>query len=580
MSKKTMIKDFRFTPPVQKQRSQFDLSKRRCFTMDSAYLIPAYVKKVYPGDTFNLHCRHQTRMLSPLRYPIMDNLKIEMHYFFCDERVLFPRFTEFLGEQLTPGVGSTVTLPTVAIGAYESGVLDQRVPTHSICDYLGIPASRAGFGPAGVAIRAEMFRMYNQIYNWYYRDQNVTDMAPEYLEGGVTAGEQDVYTVYPLRLRHKRKDYFTSCQLWPQKGPDVLLPMAASAPVFGDGYGVAFVNQTKTDADYFTYATAEVDMQTGTSVNPDLPTGSDGALLSNLNDGSVLGVASAAQIAYRQTHGAPNASSGLYADLSQSVAGTINDLRRAWAVQMYLETDMLYGTRYPERVYGHFGVTVSDPAYKPDFLGGGLDFIQNVPVVQTSATSLQNSEYQGTVTAFGIGSGDLGGFTYTSETDGWIMAILSIVPDITYSQGIPRDFLNGDRFDEYVPELANLGEQPVYNIELYASNAPTQQMATFGYQEPWAHLRFDFSDFAGLMRHPQHVSVGETSLDAWHLGQDLYDVAAYPVLDTEFLEYDPAVVDRVSAVTSQPQFLVDLYFSVTAARVLPAFPSRSRLGGI
>ena len=109
-------------------------------------------------------------------------------------------------------------------------------------------------------------------------------MAPVYTDGGVTAGEQDVYTVYPLRRRQKRKDYFTSCRPWPQKGPDVLLPMAESAPVFGDGHGVAFVSQTKTDADYFTYATAETDFQAGTSVNPDLLTGSDGALLSNLND--------------------------------------------------------------------------------------------------------------------------------------------------------------------------------------------------------------------------------------------------------------------------------------------------------
>ena len=580
MPKGTMIKDFRFTPPVQKSRSQFDLSKRRCFTMDSAHLIPAYVKKVYPGDTFNLSCRHQTRMLSPLKYPIMDNLKVEMHYYFCDERVLFPRFTEFIGEQLVPGVSSSVTLPTIAIGAYEEGVLDERVPTHSICDYLGIPASQAGFGPAGVAIRAEIFRLYNQIYNWYYRDQDVTTMAPVYTDGGVTIGEQDVYTVYPLRRRQKRKDYFTSCRPWPQKGPDVLLPMAESAPVFGNGYGVAFVNQTKTDADDFIYATAEADFQTGVSVNPDRLTGSDGVSLPNVNDGAVLGVASAAQIAYRQTHGVPNASTGLYADLSQSVAGTINELRNAWAMQMILETDMLYGSRYPERVYGHFGVTVADPAYKPDYLGGGIDFIQNVPVVQTSQNDTQAGQYLGKVTSFGIGSGNLGGFTYTSETDGWIMAILSIVPDITYSQGIPRDFLNGDRFDEYVPELANLGEQPVYNIELYASSVPTQHMATFGYQEPWAHLRFDFSDFAGLMRHPYHVSDGETSLDAWHLGQDLHDELAFPVLNTAFLEYWPSVVDRVVQIPSQPQFLVDLYFSVTAARVLPAFPSRSRLGGI
>lgn len=582
MPKSTMVKDFRFTPPVQKPRSQFDMSKRRCFTLDSCYLIPAYVKMLYPGDTINLSCRHMTRLLSPMRFPIMDNLKVEMHYFFCDERVLFPQFTEFMGEQLIPGVQSSVTLPNVAVGAYEAGVIDNRVLTHSVADYFGIPASQAGFGPAGVALRAEMFRMYNQIYNWYYRDQDITALAPEYTAGGVTAGEQDIDTVYPLRVRQKRKDYFTSCRPWPQKGPDVLLPLADMAPVFGDNNAIWLRTSDQSDGTDNHVLVAATDAQTHNCGGAIPTVGQIISPTSPVNSNQALGLATDDQVAYARTHGTPTASSGLYADLSQSVAGTVNEFRYAWAVQMILEADALYGTRYPEQVFGHFGVTINDPAYKPDYLGGGIDFMANVPVVNTSASDPQTERFQGQLAAFSVGSGELGGFTFTSETHGWIMAILSIVPDITYNQGIPRDFLNTDRFGLYTPELANLGEQPVYNIELFASASPSQHMATFGYQEPWAHLRFDFSDFAGLMRHPDQVSTGETSLHSWHLGEDLYLTFGnmYPTLTTTFLEYQPSVVDRVIEKTDEPQFLTDLYFNVTMARVLPAFPSRSRLGGI
>jgi len=580
MKPNTMTKDFRLTPPVQKSRSMFNLSKRNVITLDSGYLVPVYSKQVYPGDTFYFSARHMTRLLSPTKNLIMDNIKIDLHCFFADYRILWHHWEEFMGERLVPTVAPSVQLPQITLGAYDVGVIDTRVLTHSLSDYLGFPVGEhttMSYGTAGIAVALAPYRMYNQTYNWFYRDQDITAMAPEFYEShGVDITES--LASYPLRLRQKPKDYFTSARPWPQKGPDVLLPLASSAPVYGNGGSLQLItDDTATALSNRINLSDDTDAATRDPGVTYYPAGTAAGAMSQLTSTNTMGVVTAAQVAYDIAHGVNSAAvygSGLYADLSGSVAGTINGLRLAWAMQMALETDALYGTRYPDHLLGHFGVTLHDTAYKPEYLGGGTDFMQFVPVTSTVEFSGAGTTPQGYQTAFGVGSGNLGGFTFTSESYGWIMAILSFTPDISYSQGIPRDYLHNDRFDFYLPELANIGEQPIYNCELYVDTVQTNHFLTFGYQEPWAFLRFDFNSMAGLMR--PICSAGFTSLYQYHFSEVLHD----PALNTQFLEHDPTIIDRAIAVTSQPQFLCDLYFDVKAARVLPAFPSRTRLGGI
>ena len=61
---------------------------------------------------------------------------------------------------------------------------------------------------------------------------------------------------------------------------------------------------------------------------------------------------------------------GLYADLSQATAATINQLRQAFQIQKLLERDARGGTRYTEIVRSHFGVISPDARLqRPEYLG-------------------------------------------------------------------------------------------------------------------------------------------------------------------------------------------------------------------
>ena len=76
----------------------------------------------------------------------------------------------------------------------------------------------------------------------------------------------------------------------------------------------------------------------------------------------------------------------LEADLSTAAAASINELRRAFRLQEWLERNARGGSRYIEIIQSHFGVKSSDARLqRPEFLGGS-----STPV--TISEVLQNSE--------------------------------------------------------------------------------------------------------------------------------------------------------------------------------------------
>ena len=116
------------------------------------------------------------------------------------------------------------------------------------------------------------------------------------------------------------------------------------------------------------------------------------------------------------------------------------------------------------------------------------------------------------------------------------MVIASARADLTYQQGTPRHFFDRDRFDKYWPSLAHIGEQPVYNREIYTQDDTTDSDASgtpdneevFGYQEAWAHYRYKPSTISGKFR-----SDATGTLDNYHLSEEF---GSLPVLDSTFIQ--------------------------------------------
>lgn len=247
----------------------------------------------------------------------------------------------------------------------------------------------------------------------------------------------------------------------------------------------------------------------------------------------------------------------MYADLTNATASTVNDLRQAFQIQKLLERDARSGTRYSEIVKSHFGVNFLDVTYRPEFLGGTSSPVKFDAVASTNdgTRKIGDLAASGTIVSQG------GGFTKSFTEHCFVMGIASVRADLTYQQGLDRMWSRETRYDMYWPALAHIGEQAVLSKEIYVDGTAADENV-FGYQERWAEYRYKPSKITGLMR-----SNATAPLDAWHLSQEF---STRPGLNQTFIEENPPM-DRVVAVTTEPDFHMDCYFNYQCARPMPLF---------
>jgi len=392
-------------------------------------------------------------------------------------------------------------------------------------------------------------RAYNLIWNEWFRDENLQNSVT------VDTGDgPDTYSNYTLLRRGKRPDYFTTGLPWPQKGTAVSLPLGTSAPVYGDGKALGLWD-----------GTAGNGLVTSGSGAPLLRPGSyNGAAGSAIVDtggpaaSKIIGVVGKSQ-------GSPAGASGLYADLSNAAAATINQLRQSFQIQKLLERDARGGTRYSEMVRQHFGVTLPDAQWRPSYLGGGIVPVNVNPIAQTSGTSASGTTTPlGNLAAMGTALSQSGGFSASFAEHGMILGLVCVDADLTYQQGLNRMWSRSTRYDFYHPVFAALGEQTILNKEIYCDGSANDNNV-FAYNERWAEYRYRPSMITGLMR-----STASGTIDNWHLAQKF---TSLPTLNSTFIQSTPPLsrVLAVGAAANGQQLLGDFFFNVRSVRPMPMY---------
>lgn len=519
-----VILDSNILPQAKGMKSTFDLSEGLKTAIDFDKLYPVYWQELDPGDHFEMRVNSVCRMM-PTVAPVMDNIKLKYFAFWVPNRLIWKHFLEFMGQKTWQDSKTEYLIPQINMKVAENKV-------EGLADYLGCP-------PTGTTcdykVSALPFRAYNKIWNDWFIAPEIQEPLKEFVGDNLSTDPEDSKDTlknYNILKKGKPLDYFTSCLPYPQAGESVQIPLVGDAFVHADSVRGEHVG---------------IYDKSGSLV--DLPTNKGDDVLFSGDKSSNL--------------------KALYADMSNVTGVTIEALRKASALQVLLERDARSGQRYPELVKMHWNVTV------PDFLLGRSQFLGSCtsdvvvnPVVQNSSTD--STSPQGNLTGIGLGQQSNELCEVSAVEHGIFMVMACVTGDVTYQKGVDRKFSKKSRYDYMFPEFWNLGDQAVYNKEIFLSADEKTNEGIFGYQERYREKREGISKISGKLR-----SGVDGSLDVWHLSENFADL---PKLNTEFLQANTPI-NRVLAVDNEPDLVLDIWFDIKATRPLPVTSNSSLLAG-
>lgn len=547
---------FQGAPVLSNEFSRMEAPSRVLTAFNAGRLVPIKVIELAPHESINrLAVRMDVRASSPMPHPVLDDLMIDLYAFFVPHRVVNESFVNVMGENSAgAGIAPEIALaPLVMPGS--SAV---KVPVNSVADYYGYP-SQASIPSEVLCENNDLeFRGYLSIYNEYFRDQNyqppivfsklnvfegfflpkgsskvnldgstssslmttsedaVADgsfadgaiIKALYGEGASSKDDKAKVVVYgrrtdwsaldePLKV-NKFHDPFTSSLPFVQKGASLafLFPSEAKVlPLTTSTNVTTYENDIKFSSSGLSFSANQhprnlIINPTTTSGVGKLYQAGDGAALSDF-----------VPFANDVING-----SNLVVNLPQGALGSldISQMRTAIATQQVYELLARAGSRYRSFLAAFFGLDDPDPFRDmPRLIGHTRRSLTNYQVAQTSG-SMEGADgsksSQGQLAAFSYTEDNgvlIDGFT--ADEDGYVHILAVIRQKNIYSTYLaPRKFRR-KFMDWYLPQLANISEQPVYSVTLNPFKKENMSHV-FGYQEAWWDYRYEPDTTSSVFR--------------------------------------------------------------------------------
>nr|UCS96107.1 MAG: major capsid protein [Microviridae sp.]UCS96114.1 MAG: major capsid protein [Microviridae sp.] len=407
--------------------SNFILSRSNKFTAAPGPLYPILVEECLPGDSFSIRFDNDVKTY-PLLSPLLGSFRQQVALFFIPTRL----YVQAMDQNRLMFDPSTVLYPTFQANAkkVDSDAVDglkYRCKKSSIMDHLGYFAgSLEVVTSSTVPVLGRNFNAIPLIgYYDIFRNYFANTQEPDFYYMGVISESAQLIPTY---------------QKLPLSGLDTLIDyfVKNEGGLFSTGWAKSFNDPE------------------------DAPYSPDGASFVTPLGGLVVRT-------YRPDRLNAWLSNGTYDNMVTkarvSTAGdsfTINQLRFANHLMQYYERGIVAGGRYDDWVQGQFGVRTDKKLCIPELLGVVSSQINFDEIVATAASVYGSSESPlGDLGGRGYGSMNSRTFRFTCSENGYLMAIYTITPNVSYGSGV-RDYLEKTRYsDVYTPVMQRIGFQPL-----------------------------------------------------------------------------------------------------------------------
>lgn len=390
-------------------------------------------------------------------------------------------------------------------------------------------------GKSTIKLGAILPRMYETIYNLYYRNpQNnpyILNGQPEYNKFIPSKDGGPDSNLYQLRRRNWEDDFLTTAVQSPQQG---------IAPLVGLTDRGATITLTNDDGTVTRYKTTLDDKGNLTGI--ETTESSDPQLTTALVDAVSYGI-------------------------------SIEDIRNVNAMQKWLELNLRKGYQYKDIIQARWGISISyNELDLPEFIGGFSKDVELQAVTQTANIDDSITGQLGWQSGRLFASGEGREITHYCDEEGYIMCLICTVPVPNYSQLLSKHWIDRDLLDGYQPEFNHIGFQPITYKEVCPVQAFQESTAynnvleqTFGYQRPW-YQYFNYTDEV-------HGQFRTTFKD--YLINRVFDVK--PELSESFLLVDPEQVNDVFNVTADDDKIIGAIYHKCTAKLPISLYAQARL---
>lgn len=539
----------------------FGLTYESIVTSKMGVGVPVLHKEILPDDSIRLSIDHIMR-LAPLQAPVYDDLQLHFRAFFVPNRVLDPRWKEFI----TGGVG--------LYGSSENDLQNLSFKVNALVDTNNNTTDSGNNG--GVSSLADYLNFHFANYD--------ADGNPTASIGGSgvklsrsNADSTSIFNLLPFLGYWKVfDDWYRNERIQEEELPKMVAALGASrvwsynapaiTPESGNPFALWRANYSK---DRFTTALPEPVMGGPVSFLPDerLPLKGDSNVLvadmSSSNNVGKIGIGSnGARVQ------SPDGSVGLFVQLANAATATIQTLKTAFKMYSFFMKDTYNGNRYVEFMQSHYNVRVPDATLdRAIYLGQYKVRVSFGEVFQTSGQTVDDAAggVLGDYAGRGASYSDQG-FLFDEHflEHGQLYVIATIVPRAKYYQGVDRKFIKSGRFDYFFPEFQNIGDVDIKTKELFYSGAQSnlaEADSTFGFNSRWMEYKESLDEVHGDFL---------TNMDFWHFGRKFENA---PVLSKEFSEITPINDPFTITDAFSDNYLMNLRFNIVARRPIMMYES-------